>query len=342
MNGDQRRGVVLAAGAFGLGAYLALRAASRRREIDLRGRSVLIMGGSRGLGLVLAREFARSGSRLAITARSLEELERAEADLSARGAEVLTVPCDVTDRSQVERAVQAASERFGEVDLLVNNAGIIQVGPAETMTLADFEEAMKVHLWGPLYAIQAVLPRMRARHFGRIVNISSIGGKISVPHLLPYSTSKFALVGLSEGLRAELAKDGIVVTTVCPGLMRTGSTGHALFKGNHALEHTLFALSDSLPGATVSAEHAARQIVAATRRGDAELIISLPAVVAAKVHGAAPGLTADFLGLINRALPEPGAAGTESREGREAPTPLSESPLTLLSQRAARANNELG
>jgi short-subunit dehydrogenase len=183
---------------------------------------------------------------------------------------------------------------------------------------------------------------MRERREGRIVNISSIGGKISVPHLLPYSASKFALVGYSEGLRAELLKDGIRVTTVCPGLMRTGSTRQAYFKSQNEAEHTLFALGDSLPGSSVSAEKAARQIVNATRRGDAELIISLPAVIAAKLHGVAPGLTSDVLGLVNRMLPGPGGIGEERRRGAESETPVTESPLMALSHQAARANNEMG
>src|SRR5205823_4029010 len=131
--------------------------------------------------------------------------------------------CDVTHRREVTQFVRATRERFGRIDVLVNNAGTIEVGPMEVMTLDDYDRAMKTHFWGPLYMVLAVLPELRKRREGRIVNVSSIGGKISVPHLLPYCASKFALTGFSQGLRAELAKDGIVVTTVCPGLMRTGS-----------------------------------------------------------------------------------------------------------------------
>src|SRR5262249_50390239 len=148
-----------------------------------------------------------------------------------------TVPCDITDRERVEEMVAVVQYRWGPVDVLINNAGTISVGPVETMTLDDYRRAMRTHFWGPLYTIHAVLPAMRRRGTGRIVNISSIGGKVSVPHLLPYNASKFALVGYSEGLRAELARDGIVVTTVCPGLMRTGSPRHAFFKGRHRAEY---------------------------------------------------------------------------------------------------------
>jgi short-subunit dehydrogenase len=117
----------------------------------------------------------------------------------------------------------------------------------ENMALSDYEHAMAVHFWGPLQLINAITPHMKARGQGRIVNITSIGGKVAVPHLLPYAASKFALVGLSEGLRAELLKDGVYVTTVCPGLMRTGSHLQAFFKGQHKKEYALFAIANASP-----------------------------------------------------------------------------------------------
>jgi NAD(P)-dependent dehydrogenase (short-subunit alcohol dehydrogenase family) len=188
----------------------------------------------------MARQVLRQGAQVAICARDEAELERARRDLLRHGGTVLAIPCDVTDQNQVRTMVQAVLSHWRRVDVLINNAGTIQVGPAEHMTLEDYETAMRVHFWGPLYTTLAVLPDMRRRRQGRIVNISSIGGKVSVPHLLPYSASKFALVGFSAGLRAELAKDGIVVTTVCPGLMRTGSPHRAFFKGQHRAEHAWF------------------------------------------------------------------------------------------------------
>ena len=254
---DSRNGQLLALAAVGLGACVGVRALlGRRQEYDFRGKTVLITGGARGLGLVLAREFAAQGAHLVLCSRSAHELERAREELSGRGAQVLALPCDVGDQSQVDVLVREARDRFGRVDVLVNNAGLIQAGPMEVMTVADYEEAMRVHFWGPLCTTLAVAPEMQRRREGRIVNISSIGGRISVPHLLPYSASKFALVGFSEGLRAELAKDGVAVTTVCPGLMRTGSPRNALFKGQHQAEYAWFTLSDSLPGSSVSAESA--------------------------------------------------------------------------------------
>src|SRR5215218_7370804 len=234
--------------AAGAGAYLAARAVYRKfGGYDFEGKTVLITGGSRGLGLVLARGFAAEGANVAICARDPQELERARADLASRGARALAFPCDVTDRAQVKELVEVVTRHFGRIDVLVNNAGVIEVGPLEVMTLEDYEEAMKTHFWGPLYATLAVLPEMRGRRDGRIVNIASIGGKISVPHLLPYSASKFALVGLSEGLHHELAAEGINVTTVCPGLMRTGSPRQADVKGQVRKELAWFSISDALP-----------------------------------------------------------------------------------------------
>ncbi len=338
---DQTKKTLLLAG-LGAGAFLAARALWRSRNAyDFRGKTVLITGGSRGLGLVLAREFAREGAYLAICARDEDELHRAADDLITRGARALTLTCDVTDREQVERLVRTVSSHYGRIDVLVNVAGVIAVGPMETMTLADYEEAMRVNYWGPLYTTLAVLPQMRQRREGRIVNISSIGGKIAVPHLLPYDASKFALTGLSEGMRSELAKDGVVVTTICPGLMRTGSPPNADFKGQNEKEYAWFAISDALPVFSIGAERAARAIVNACRYGDAEATLGLLAQVASRVHGLFPGLTADVLGLVNRLLPGPGGIGTDKAKGLDSASRLAPSALTAPSDRASLRNNEI-
>lgn len=324
------------------GAIVAARSIYRRiNTYRFNDKSVLITGGSRGLGLVLARQLAREGARVSICARDVEELERAQDDLQQHGTDIFTIKCDVTNNAAVQDMVQAITNRFGGVDVLINNAGVIQVGPIDVMTIDDFKQAMNTHFWGPLQTILAVLPGMRERRQGRIVNISSIGGKISVPHLVPYSASKFALVGLSEGLRAELRKDGIVVTTVCPGLMRTGSPRNATFKGKHEQEYAWFSISDSLPVTSISAERAAAQIIDACRHGDAELVISVQAKLAVLFHGMFPGLTADALGLINELLPAPGGIGTASAKGKQSTSGWSPSWLTTLTEQAAVANNEI-
>jgi NAD(P)-dependent dehydrogenase (short-subunit alcohol dehydrogenase family) len=320
-------------------AWLAAR--RRRPRFDLTGRAVLITGGSRGLGLVLAREFARHGALLALAARDVGALERARDELTARGTRVLALPCDVRDRAQVDALVRRVEEHYGRLDVLVNNAGTIIVGPLEHMTLGDFEDAMATNVWAAVYAVLAALPGMRRRRDGRIVNIASIGGKVSVPHLLPYSASKFALVGFSQGLRAELAKDGVVVTTVCPGLMRTGSPRHALFKGRHRAEYAWFSIGDSSRVSSMSAEAAARRIVTACLRGEAEVVLSPQAKALSVFHGLFPGLTADILGVVNRLLPGPGGIGTATARGRESQSALSPSWLTALGDQAAARNNEV-
>ncbi len=323
--------------ALATGAFVLKSTLSRFFEYDLRNKTVLITGGSRGLGLVMAREFAREGARLVLCARDEQELQQAKTDVESLGAEVMTVVCDVTDRQAVNEMIAGVNE----VDVLVNNAGVIQVGPLEVMTVEDFEHAMQAHFWGPLNTILAVLPSMRQKKSGRIVNISSIGGKVSVPHLVPYSASKFALVGLSKGLRAELLKDGITVTTVCPGLMRTGSPRNADFKGKHRYEYAWFSISDSMPLLTVSAENAARQVVRACKRGQAELIISVPAKLAATFDALFPEMMSQMLGLANQLLPAPGGVGAQNVKGRQSTSAWSPSWLTTLSEEAALRNNEV-
>jgi short-subunit dehydrogenase len=333
-------GKTLSLAAIGLaGAALAYRAV--RPKYKVTDKVVLITGGSRGLGLVLAREFADRGARIAICARDRDELQRAKDDLEAHGAEVFDAICDVREQGDVETMIADIRARFGGIDILINNAGVIQVGPLETQTQIDFEEAIKVHFWGPYYAMRAVLPEMRQRGDGRIANIVSIGGKIAVPHLAPYCASKFALAGLSNAMRAELAKDNIYVTSVFPGLMRTGSHINAFFKGQNEKEFAMFSIMNGLPVTSVSAENAARQIVKAIEKGSAELVISPQAKLAAKVNALFPSLTSEILALTNAFLPSTGGVGRGHATGLESTSPFSPSILTSLVDAASYRNNEL-
>lgn len=290
---------LLAGAAMAGGAALARRV----RALDLHGRVVLITG-SRGLGLALARRFAEEGAAVAVCARSDEQVERAVADLRERGASAAGFTVDVGDRDAVETMVAEVVGRLGRLDVVVNNAGIITVGPLETQTFEDFEAALRTMFWGVYHTTMAALPHLRSQPDARLVTIGSIGGKISVPHLLPYSVAKFAVTGFSEGLRAELAGSSVKVTTVIPGLMRTGSHRHALVKGDHAAEYRLFSLGAVLPGVAMTAEHAARRVVAATQRGDAEVLLGWQAQLATRVHGLAPGLTTRVLAGAARFLPD--------------------------------------
>lgn len=331
-----RRALFLA----GVGAvgYLAYRALKPR--YDFRGKHVLITGGSRGLGLVLARRLADRGARLSICCRDPAELSRAVADLNDRGATVVAVECDVTRRSRLREFIAFARQSNGPIDVLINNAGVIRVGPADEMREDDFEQSIETHFWAPLHAMLEVVPEMRARGAGRIVNVASIGGKVAVPHLLPYSAGKFALVGLSNGLRTELARHGIVVTTVCPGLMRTGSHLNAEFKGRNEEEYAWFATGNALPGLSLSAEAAADKIIDACAIGDAEAVIGLPAKLAVAAQAVCPNLMADLLAQINRrVLPAPGG-GTEVVKGINSRGALPDA-ITARTDRAAARNNEL-
>ena len=327
--------------ALGIAGGIAALRMLRQQSFDIAGKTVFISGGSRGLGLLLAREFAACGAKVAISARDREALDRATMDIRRFGKDVLAIETDITMREEADRALDQIRRNFGPVDVLINNAGTICVGPLEAMTIDDFRDSVNTHFWGPYFATMAVLPEMKRRHSGRIVNISSIGGKISVPHLLPYCVGKFALTGFSEGLRSALLKDNIYVTTVCPGLMRTGSPRNATFKGNNEAEYAWFSISDALPGLSISAERAARRIVRACLRGESEVVLSLPADLAVKIHGLFPGLTADVLALVDRLLPEPAGSPQVVKTGKQSFSEVSPSWVTTLNERAAESNNQV-
>ena len=322
----------------------------RRDGTFFAGKVVAITGGSRGLGLAIARRLRAEGAHLALLARDSEELERARWDLltiqagATPNAEVFSVPCNLTHPEEIQRAIASVAQRFGALDIVVNVAGIIQVGPLQNMTPEDFERTMATNFWGAFHASWAALPHLRSSRGARIVNVASIGGRIAVPHLAPYSASKFALVGLSSALTVELARENIRVTTVCPGLMRTGSHVNAETKGQHAQEFDWFSIANSFPLDSVSAESAARQIVEACRAGRAFLSFPLSTRAAEIALAVCPNLTLGALALANRwLLPKPGqgASAGENRTGRESRS-LEVTPAwkTALADQATAANNE--
>jgi NAD(P)-dependent dehydrogenase (short-subunit alcohol dehydrogenase family) len=312
----RNREKVLLGALAGAGVYWGAKAWLRsRRRIDLADRVVIVTGASSGHGLVVARHAAEWGARLVLAARHFEALQHAEADLRRLGApDVLAVSTDVSDRRQVQAMVDQAVDRFGRIDILINNAGIISVGPFENMTLDDFRAAMDTNFWGAVHATMAVVPHMRARGFGRIGNVVSLSGKLAAPHLLPYTASKFALTGFTEGLRAELARDNILVTGIYPSTMRTGGHRHAWFKGQRQEEYAWFALSDSLPVISASAEHVARSLWRAVCNGEPEVVVGWPAHLAIALHHLCPSVTAEVLALVDRVLPAP--PEPEQQDGR--------------------------
>ena len=335
----------LAVAAGAIGAAAAVRAWLRSRAaLDLNGKNILITGGSRGLGLILARKLAAQGARIVICARDAEELTRARQDIATTSPDappVITLVCDLTEKAQIKQLIEGAQAQLGgPIEVLIHNAGIIQVGPMETQTEADYEEAMNIHFWAAYHLAHEVLPSMRTRRAGRIAFVASLGGKAPIPHMLPYCTSKFALVGFGEGLRAELLKDNIFVTTICPGTIRTGSPRNAYFKGQHDKEYTWFYMSDSLPGISQSADACANEIIDAVVHGDAEIITSLPGKALALFHGILPGVTSDLMGQVNKILPAPGGIGTERRKGHESQMLISLGILTVLTEKAEEDNNQ--
>src|SRR5438132_10230284 len=331
--------VVLFAGALLFVAWLIARFI-RTARYPLYEKVVLITGGSRGLGLVLARHICARGGNVAIIARDPDELVRAKTDLVPRGGKVLTIECDLLDAGQIQSAVRKIIDRFGKIDVLINNAGIIEVGPLEHMMREDFERAMHLHLWATFELISQIVPEMRIWGGGRIVNISSIGGKVAVPHMAPYSASKFALTGLSDALRAELARDNIHVTTVAPGMMRTGSHVNAKFKGRHDAEFAWFAASAGAPLISMNAERAARKILAACRRGQPSLTLTFAARTAILGNALFPNLTGYLMKFVNWFLPGAGGEqGNQSWAGSQLRR-LAPEWLTRLADRATIRNNE--
>jgi NAD(P)-dependent dehydrogenase (short-subunit alcohol dehydrogenase family) len=326
-----------------------------RSRYSFCGKVALVTGGSRGLGLVLARQICDEGGKVVLLARDPAELDRARVDLESQRArvelgnksphsktEVLTIECDLLDRAQIEPAVEQTLRRFGRIDIVINNAGIMEAGPLDHMKGEDFEKNLALHFWAPFELVRLIVPQMRRQGGGRIVNISSIGGKIAVPHMASYTVSKFALTGFSDAIRAELAPDNIYVTTVVPGLMRTGSHVNAKFKGQRAAEFAWFSALAGMPLISMNAERAARKILAACRRGQASLTLTLAARAAIAGNTIFPNLTGHVMKVGTRFLP-----GSTTPEADEA-QPGAELPrliprwFTQLADGATEKNNESG
>ncbi len=282
------------------------------------GAVIVITGSSRGLGFAIASRFAERPVRLVLAARNLDELQQAQQSLLSkhphlRPEDIHLVAADLAKPENCQRLIEESFTRFGRIDVLVNNAGIIHVGPLEAMTTEIFEHTMRINFLAAMQTTWAALPRLLAqtpaagwRNRAAIVNISSIGGKMAVPHMLPYTGPKFALTGFSEGLYAEVKGKGIHVLTVCPGLMRTGGEDHAIFHGNIEAEQAWFKLSAKTPGMSTTPEHAARKIFDALAESRSEVTIEWKAYLAARFAGLFPGAMQRLNHLTNDyILPKP-------------------------------------
>jgi short-subunit dehydrogenase len=310
------------------------------------GKVVVITGGSRGLGLALAEEFGSRGARLVLAAREEADLVNARKQLLDRSAvrspdHVLIVSADLRNPEDASRLIDEATRRFGQVDVLINNAGVITVGPIENQTIDQFRQAMEANFFAGLHCTLAVLPQMLERRAGSIANIASIGGRIAVPHLLPYTASKFAVVGFSEGLGIELRSKGIRVTTICPGLMRTGSHRNASFTGNASEEYRWFSMAANTPIASTSAHYAARKIADGVAAGCAEITITPQAFIAARFGNLSPELKRIALMGMNMVLPDPVDGQNIPRRGEEV-REREPFPASTFGSSAARRYNQTG
>ncbi len=326
MTRSHRAGINIALGLIGAAVVARQAYDAKRRATAMRSKIVVIAGGSRGLGLEIARQFGLGGAHLVLAARGEDELRDALGTLHQQGAipngeAAHIVVADVSKQADCDHLIASAIERFGRIDVLINCAAIMQVAPFEDMTTEAFEQAMQVNFFGALYATQAAVPHMLAQGGGSIVNIASVGGKIAVPHMLPYVASKFALVGFGEGLHAELRHKSIRVTTVCPGLMRTGAEGGVKFAGDAAKEYRWFNFGANAPLVSISARAAARKIYAATIAGKAEITITPQAWLGARAVGLAPNISQCFAAAVNEyGLPAPNG-NKETVTGKELATP---------------------
>ena len=251
--------------------------------MELEGAVGILTGASRGLGVHLADHLAACGVDLALAARSADELESTAARVTAKGVRALALPTDVTDGAQLAALVEKASTELGPVDLLVNNAGVEQIGYFHTMEPAAIERVIAVNLTAAEVLTRMVLPGMIERKRGHVVNVSSAAGKTAMPYNTVYSSTKHALVGFSWSLREEVKPHGIGVSVVCPTFVSTG-----MFQAWGAGKRP-----PGLAG-VVGGDRVADATIAAIREDRAEVIVAPPLARMVDVfHAISPELTTE-------------------------------------------------
>lgn len=238
--------------------------------------TVLITGASQGIGKATSHLFASHGYNVVLAARQADRLETTAQELRTAGHSTIAIPTDVRQPDQVNLLMQKALEQYGSIDVLVNNAGIYISGPAEEFSLEDWHQAIDTNLWGYIHTIHALLPHFLARQTGTIVNVGSIGGIVPIPYLTPYSTSKFAVTGLTRSLHSELAPKGIHVCGIYPNIIKTDFLERAVFTGKNEedLRSRQNQISQLLETPVIEkAEDVAKAIWSAVKRKQDEVVV---------------------------------------------------------------------
>lgn len=189
--------------------------------MDIKGKVTIITGASAGIGLATARRFAAEGARVALVARSSDKIEVLARELRGEGLEALPVTADMRSRDSVNRMVERVHDHYKRLDILINNAGQAAAGMVADMSMEDFQKIIELNVYGPVYAIQAAVPKMREGGGGLIINVSSMVSKMQIPALGAYAATKAALNLISNTARVELASDNIRVITVYPRMTAT-------------------------------------------------------------------------------------------------------------------------
>jgi 3-oxoacyl-[acyl-carrier protein] reductase len=184
--------------------------------------AALVTGATQGIGRATALALGRAGYRIGVCARTAERVRALVAELEAEGIDAAGAPADVSDPDQVARAVDAITTRVGDIEVLVNNAGVLIARPFEELTLEDWDTTMGINLRSLFIVTRAVLPAMRRLRTGTIVNVASLAGRNGFPGGTAYTASKHAVLGFGRSLMLELRKEGIRVVTICPGSVDTG------------------------------------------------------------------------------------------------------------------------
>jgi len=203
---------------------------------------VVITGGSTGIGRATAIEFAKKNANIVLVSRNKEKLEKLEKELQKFNVSVLVCICDVSDKYQVLEMTNTVLEKYGSIDILINNAGFAIYGSVSELTIEEIQSQMETNYFGMIYCIKNFLPSMLEKKSGHIVNVASVAASFGLPGIASYCASKFAMLGFSEGLKHELSKSGVGITVVSPIMVRTNFFDHPSFQ--HMPKYSSISLSD--------------------------------------------------------------------------------------------------